>query len=268
MPARRSIGAAEKVANILAAVCARPEGLSLTELAGVLGLDPGLLHRYLNTLTAARLLHRDHRSRLVTPGTALLAARQAAATHYSRQSSAFLAALHQLHGELHETLSVLRWTSKGPHAVWVKDSPDTLALTYRLGAVLPLLSTASGHVCLAYAPPDEVRALLSLEWPRQRAEQGPILNRWSVQDLVAEIRRRLARSRNYLHRVSALSTPLFDLEHRFWGVLTVLGPSPRFAYGWRGPNARGLHAFGQAQAVPDNFVEGLRAMQSAEERYP
>jgi|GEM_PF-1794953 len=258
-PARRAIGAVEKVAAILAVVCAQPQGLSLSEIARMLALDPGLVHRYLNSLTGAGLLHRDHRTRLVTPGPALLAARQVAAGHYTRQSAEFVAALHQLHGRLRETLSVLRWTASGPHSVWVKDSPDTLALTYRLGAVLPLLSTASGQVCLAFAPPAEVRPLLEREWPRRRAELGPQFNRWSLQDLVAEVRRRrLARGRNFLHRVSAISAPLFDTEHRFWGVLTALGPSARFPYGWRGDVARGLHAFSLAHAVPEHFVDSLQ----------
>ena len=172
---------------------------------------------------------------------------------------------NRLHAQLRETLSVLRWTGSGPHSVWVKDSPDTLALTYRLGAVLPLLSTASGQVCLAFAPQDEVSPLLAREWPRRRAELGPQFNRWSLQDLVAEVRRRrLARGRNYLHRVSAVSTPLFDTEHRFWGVLTALGPSSRFPYGWRGPAARGLHAFGLAHPVPEHFVDSLRVLPSHE----
>ena len=260
-PARRTIGAVEKAAAILAEVCAHPQGLSLSEIAGALALDPGLAHRYLNSLTAARLLHRDLRTRLVTPGPALLAARHAAAGHYTRQSAEFVAALQQLHGGLRETLSILRWTGSGPHAVWVKDSPDTLALTYRLGAVLPLLSTASGHVCLAFAPQTEVRPLLEREWPRRRAEVGPQLNRWSLQELVAEVRkRRLARGRNYLHRVSAISTPLFDADRRFWGVLTALGPTARFPYGWRSPVARGLHAFSLEHAVPEHFVDSLQAM--------
>jgi len=264
-PARRSIGSAQKVADILAAVAGHPQGRSLTEIARALALDPGLLHRYLNSLTAARLLHRDHRTRLVTPGPALLAAQQAAAGHYTRQSADFVGALNRLHAQLRETLSVLRWTGSGPHSVWVKDSPDTLALTYRLGAVLPLLSTASGQVCLAFAPQDEVGPLLAREWPRRRAELGPQFNRWSLQDLVAEVRRRrLARGRNYLHRVSAVSTPLFDTEHRFWGVLTALGPSSRFPYGWRGPAARGLHAFGLAHPVPEHFVDSLRVLPSHE----
>jgi DNA-binding IclR family transcriptional regulator len=260
-PVRRTIGAVGKVADILAAVCAQPQGLSLTELAKGLALDPGLVHRYLNSLTAARLLHRDHRTRLVSPGPALLAARQVAAGHVTRQSAEFVGALNQLHGQLRETLSVLRWTGSGPQAAWVKDSPDTLALTYRLGAVLPLLSTASGQICLAFAPTDEVRPLLEREWPRRRAELGPQFNRWSLQDLLADVRRRrLARGRNYLHRVSAISAPLFDMEHRFWGVLTALGPSSRFGYGWRGEVARGLHAFSLAHAVPEHFVDSLQAM--------
>ena len=253
-PARSGIGAADKVADILAVVCAHAEGVSLTVIARTLGLDAALVHRYLNSLTAAHLLHRDPRSKLVAPGPALLAARQAAEGHYTRQSAEFVAALHGLHEQLQETLSVLRWTPAGPHSVWVKDSPDTLALTYRLGAVLPLLSTASGQICLAFAPPDEVRPLVDRELPRRRAELGPQFNRWRVQELEAEVRkRRLARGRNFLHRVSAISAPLFDAERRFWGVLTTLGPSARFPYGWRGEAARGLLAFSSGYLVPDHF---------------
>lgn len=259
-PARRTIGSVRKVADILAAVCAQPQGLSLTELARALGLDPGLAHRYLASLVEARLLRREYRTRLVFPGPALLAARKASARHATQQSATFVAALDQLHAALRETLSVLRWTDSGPHAVWVKDSVDTLALTYRLGAVLPLLSTASGQVCLAFAPPSEVRPLLEREWPRRRAALGAQFNRWSLQDLLGDVRRRrLARGRNYLHRVSAISAPLFDAEHRFWGVVTALGPSARFPYGWRGAAARGLHALSTAHTVPEHFIDSLRS---------
>lgn len=259
-PARRTIGSVRKVADILAVVCGSTHGLSLTEIATALSLDPGLVHRYLNSMTAARLLHRDHRTRLVTPGPALLAAREASARQVTRQSLAFVAALNRLHGQLREALSVLQWTDSGPHAVWVQDSPDTLAMTYRLGAVLPLLDTASGQVCLAFGPADPVRALLEREWPRRRSERGPRLNRWMLQDLIADTRRRrLARRRSYLHHVSAIATPLFDTDHRFWGVLTALGPSARFAYGWRGDVARGLHAFSLNNPVPDRFVDSLQA---------
>lgn len=260
-PARRGIGAADKVADILAVVCAHAEGVSLTAIARTLELDVALVHRYLNSLTAAHLLHRDPRSKLIALGPALLAARHAAQGHYTRQSAEFVAALHALHHGLQQTLSVLRWTPAGPHSVWVKDSPDTLALTYRLGAVLPLLGTASGHIGLAFAPPDEVRPLVDRELPRRRAELGPQFNRWSVQDLAAEVRkRRLARGRNFLHRVSALSAPLFDVERRFWGVLTMLGPSSQFPYEWRGEPARRLLAFSDTYLVPDHFIDSLDAL--------
>ena len=42
-PARSGIGAADKVADILAVVCAHAEGVSLTVIARTLGLDAALV---------------------------------------------------------------------------------------------------------------------------------------------------------------------------------------------------------------------------------
>ena len=259
--ARRGIGAAGKVAAIVRLLAAQPEGLRLTEIARGLALDAGLVHRYLASMLEAGLLEREPVAKRLLLGPVLLQARLAAAAQSTRQATAFEEALHAFHAQAGETIVLNRWTEAGPQAVWVEDSPDSVSLTVRLGSVLPLLSTATGHVALAFAPAEQVRPLVAAELAAQRRETGtPRLNRFDVQDLQRAVARRgLARGKNFLYGIAALAAPLFDPQRRFWGTLTVLGPKTRFAYGWRGEMAQRLHAFRQAHGVPVAFSRQLPA---------
>jgi DNA-binding IclR family transcriptional regulator len=253
------IGAADRVVQIVRLLCEQPQGLRLTQIASALGWDAGLTHRYLRTLVAGGLLQREG-DRSIVLGPLLLTARESVQRRPDQETRSFEQALHRFHAQAAETIVLNRWTPRGPQAVWVEDSPDSVSLTVRLGSVLPLLSTASGHVALAFAPAEQTRPLVSVELAEMRARPGRRrpLNRFDVADLQDTVSRRgLARARNFLYEVAGMAVPLRTAQGGFWGCLTVLGPQSRFDDSWRGPMARGLRAFSAAHTVPAEFTSRL-----------
>lgn len=250
---RPGIATVERVAALLQVVARAPDGLRLTALAQALSIDAGLAHRYTRSLLSSGLLERTPARRFIV-GARL---REIAEADLDRvHASSFVPAVRTLHQSLGETIAILRWTAAGPQWVWAIDAAQTVPLTMRVGVTLPLLNTASGLICLAFAPAATLDPLLVEELKSLPPGSRP--NRFDLADLRDATRKRgLARRGNFLRRVAAISAPLFDERERFWGAMTVLAPASRFDMRWRGPIASALRAFSTVERVPRGFDSAL-----------
>jgi DNA-binding IclR family transcriptional regulator len=254
MRARRAIGSVRRVAAILRAVAGAPSGLRLVEVARTCALDPGLAHRYLAALVDQALITRDPRSRAYR---VVGSERTAHEREVQQPVVAFVDSARALQRRVGETLALLRWTSAGPQAIWVADSDAAVRLTTRLGVVLPLLTTSTGHVGIAFAPARDVEPLVAVELRRGAGRRARLSNRFDVEDLGRAVRRRgLARAAEFLPGVASISAPLRLPDGSFWGCATVLGLAAEIDVRWRGRCARALASWAGATSVPHGF-DGL-----------
>jgi len=66
--------------------------------------------------------------------------------------------LQRLRDEIGETVSLIVWAEGGPTVVRTENSRHDVALTMRVGAVLPLARSASGRLFLTYLPRERTAA--------------------------------------------------------------------------------------------------------------
>ena len=99
------------------------------------------------------------------------------------------------------------------------------AVRLREGRNLPLLTTATGRVFLAYMPPKEVRQLLDREIKARNVDKTRALSAADVQTLRESILRRgVGQSSGEENPgLTALAAPVFDHEGNLALVISVVG---------------------------------------------
>jgi DNA-binding IclR family transcriptional regulator len=102
-----------------------------------------------------------------------------------------MADLEHLRDRIHETVSVIVWGVNGPTVVRTDNSMHEVSLTMRVGTVLPVATSASGMLFLAYLP--EETAKLTLTTVDERTTGYASVKRRAA--IVSSVRRRrLART--------------------------------------------------------------------------
>ncbi|HYF00248.1 MAG TPA: IclR family transcriptional regulator [Planctomycetota bacterium] len=177
------VPALEKGLDLLEALSARAEALSLVDLARELGRSPGEIFRMLNCLERRGYIARDDgRYRLTlklyglahahTPVDALL---RAAARPMQALVRAVVESAH---------LSVL---SQGKLVVLSQvESTHRIRLSVEVGGRFPVTRTASGRLLLAHLPPEEREAMLA---DSGETRDMPASARRRLEAQLAEIRR-------------------------------------------------------------------------------
>ncbi len=211
-PPKRGIQSVQLGFRIVDAVIAGGEPMTLSAIARAVDMAPGKATLYLNSFCAVGLLVKDKalRYRLgpyaVELGLAALDDLDVLAI--AREELGRLRSA----GALAAYLSV--WGRQGPVIVAKDDKHPMLSMTIRLGHVLPLLTSATGHVYLAYLPSELTAPLLRGD-ERQAA---------FATEVIEKVRKAgFASLRGHLNTgVIATGAPIFDRDHSLAGVLTVL----------------------------------------------
>jgi DNA-binding IclR family transcriptional regulator len=217
---RRSIQSIQIGFTIVSAVVSAGEPTPLSAIARAVGMAPSKVVLYLNSFCTVGLLVKDaglrYRLGPYALELGLAALNDADALAIAREEmprlrdGTILAAY----------LSV--WGSQGPVIVSKEDKHPELAMTIRLGHVLPLLSSATGHVYLAFLPPDTTRALAEQERARACVPSD------AVAKTMKEVQKAgLATLRGHVNTgVIATAAPVLDRDGALAAVLTVLSPKP------------------------------------------
>jgi len=198
--------------------------LPLREIAARAGMPPSKVHLYLVSFVREAMAYQD-------PKTG----------HYGLGSFAIqlgLAAIRQLDVvELaSDVLTDLRdrtdcaiylslWGDRGPCIVAKADGSLQGAFSVRLGYILPLTTTATGLVFLAYLPPAESeKALRAFEGNRRQAGRP---GKAETAARVAQVQKDgYASTVGMLHRnFAGIAAPIFDYSHQIAATLTLLGPA-------------------------------------------
>ena len=222
---RKGVQSVDIAFSILRALEGAAGPLTLRVLADRVGQQSSKVHHYLVSL--------------IRNGVVI----QNAAGHYDLGSFALqlgLSALSRLdfieksveavtafRDETGESAFVAVWGNRGPTIVRYVEGTRPVTVEVRAGLVLPLVSSATGHIFMTWLP----EALWSpiAQWEIDSAER---LRQSNFQKEIAKVRKATAHDGiatidgDVLPRIAAISAPVFNHEARLVCALTTLG--------WRG----------------------------------
>jgi len=167
LPLRRGIQSVAVGVDVLAALARGGGPMTLGELSARTGMPASKVHRYLASFLAKGLVVQNGRSGTYDLGPLAVEIGLAALG----RSNLVNAAAERLPDLAHRTsatalLSV--WGPDGATIVRIERSELLVVTALSLGTRLPLLSSATGHVFLAYLPPGEVESQLRRELAAHR----------------------------------------------------------------------------------------------------
>ncbi|MUG73791.1 MULTISPECIES: IclR family transcriptional regulator [Paenibacillus] len=216
-----TVRAVERALDIL--LCfTQAEDLSLTEIAGRVGLHKSTVHRLLASLEGKGFVIRDPASERYRLGFSIWEL-SANLTHSDDPALILLPEMERLRDQIGETVSL--YVRDGMERVRVQavQSNQAIRRVAPIGARLPLYVGASSKILVAFAESDEQQALLRHPtWPPAAASE-------SYLQQLSEVRT-LGYATSVEERepgAAAVSAPIFDRAQRLVAALAVSGPSNR-----------------------------------------
>jgi DNA-binding IclR family transcriptional regulator len=225
---RAGVKAIEVAGRILDLLARAHEPVALRELAAAGHMSPGKAHRYLASFVASGLARQDFATRRYALGPLSMRLGLAALNSYQPLRDA-IALLRELRNRLDETLVLSVWGAQGPTVVHVEESSQPIIMTMRVGAVLPMLASATGLVFAAYLPRHFTEPLMAASL---NANEGYVVfarDAASIERLITEVRGQgYAYNEGHLMPgVSALAFPLIDRAASLVAVMAVMGRQER-----------------------------------------
>lgn len=216
---RRGIQSVEIGLGVLEALAALGEASTLGAIAQASGLSGPQTHRYLASLTAAGMTQQDRTTGRYDLGPAALKLGLSALA----RTDAFRVADTAIEAFVRETGRTVQVAALGPQGPtvvrWHMGRPAVMT-SFGVGAVLPLLYSATGHIFLSFVPEVETDPLLE----RELADSA--MTTADVEALKAKVR---AAGRAYVEGtmipgLRAAAFPIFDMQGRAILSATALVP--------------------------------------------
>jgi DNA-binding IclR family transcriptional regulator len=217
--ARYRAPALEKGLDVLELLSDRPEGLSQSEIARALDRSVGEIFRMLNCLVERGYLaiQRPSDRYILTLKMFELAHRSAPMNRMLANAAPLM---KELVNEVHQSCHLA--VVEGGHGVIIAqfDSPSHIGFAVRVGTVISLLTSASGHVLLAFQSKDDRGRILA----RRAAGDGDTLDEAHLEGLLATVRGRghEEMESTRVRGVHDLSFPVFN--HRGAAVAAITVP--------------------------------------------
>ena len=159
---RRGIKAVEVAGRILDHLGRAQTPVALRELAAARGMSPGKIHRYLASFLVTGLARQDPDTRRYALGPLAMRLGLAALNSYQPLRDA-ITLQRELRDRLDETLVLSVWGAQGPTIVHIEESSQPIIMTMRIGAVLPMLATATGLAFASFLPRHFTESLIMTE---------------------------------------------------------------------------------------------------------
>lgn len=249
---RAGIQSVEVGFALLDVLAQAPGPLMLRDLAAAAQMSAAKAHRYLVSFQRLGLVTQDSTSTRYELGPATLRLGLATLSRLDvvKMARERLPALIDATGH---TTALAVWGNRGPTLVHWQETPLAAPVSFRLGDVMPLLSSATGRCFAAFsgqgggankaAPMIEEELALARKLGRTDLPNTPA----QVQAMVKETRQQgLGRVVNVLlPGISGWCAPVFDADgHLVLGVVS-LGSSATLDTNWDGPIAKQLRQFSQ-----------------------
>lgn len=234
---RRGVQAAEVTLAVLSALGRAGGPVGLGALAQAVGLAPAKAHRYLVSLVAAGMaVQRADGAYDLGAGAARLGLAAVARVDPLNRAADALPGLVTATGA---TAMLSVWGPVGATVVrWEKASPQ-LVTALGVGAVLPLMTSATGLAFLGWLPERLLAERLAHEAP---GLSGAALAARQAQVRAGGVTRA---DGSFIPGLSAIAVPILDLTGRAEGVVTLVATDPvRLATG--SPAETALAGFARA----------------------
>ena len=220
--------------------------MSLTELAKATGMPSSQAHLYLASFAEERLVWQDPATSHYQLGPYAIQLGVAAI----RTTDVLTLTKDALLGLVRETgdsAYASIWTEYGPVIVQKIDGGRMIPVSIRVGHIMPLLTSATGRIFLAYMPRTQTHALVARELSvRGAVAGGPVTSEADVDDLVTKIRGvGVAQTDSLLYAgFLGISVPIRDHDGEICCSLTIMGPQGAFdaSSGSRAAQALRRHA--------------------------
>lgn len=223
---RRRIRSIEVGFRIIRAMLEAERALPLRDLAARADMAPSKAHLYLASFVREGMAQQDPESGHYGLGPFAVQIGLSVIQQLSivEQARKFLSDLSDTTG-CGAYLSLL--SERGPSIVSKSDGFRNGALSVRLGYVLPVTETATGHVFLANLPKTQTAAILDQEYARPRSERrANNLTREQVERYLPTVREQgfATTHGNVNANFIAVAAPIFDHTGGVAAALTILGP--------------------------------------------
>lgn len=220
----------------------------LKTLAEAANMPPAKAHRYLVSFIRTQMVERDQTTGRYRPGAnarnlGLSAVRGLDVVRV------VTAKMPKISLEIQQSICLAIWAHHGPVIVSVEDaSIHPVLISTRVGEVLPLTISATGHVFGAWLP-------TKITTPIVKKELIANKNKGHTPSTMQEAKNIFDRTRNQgvssvtgglSQVINALSVPLFDFGGNLVGALSSLGQASRFDASPTGPLACKLKEAGKA----------------------
>jgi len=199
------------------------EPLTLTQIAKSSGMTPSKVHLYLVSLCRSGLVMQEAYAGRYELGPAALRLGLSALARLSVIDKA-RSEMPALRDRTGRTVFLSVWGDFGATVVNRLDGRKVATLEVRVGSVMPLLTSATGNVFLAWLPKGVTTALVKKELSLWR-RNGPVPDRKDIAALEQRVRAEgVASTRGGVIRgIVAVSAPVFDHQGEVRCALTVMG---------------------------------------------
>lgn len=228
--ARGGIQALDTALVVLKGLAMFDGPVTLTDLARAVGMPSSKIHRYLASFIHAGFAQQTERSGRyqLGPFAAAMGVAALSQSDFVNQAADALPDLGERTG-LTALLSV--WSRQGAMVVRWYRAPSPLVTSFGLGSSLPLLTSASGRVFLAYLPTrmTEARTALEMEHAHETGASWPGLQLTGagVEALVADIREKGFASVDgqFVPGLRAVAAPILNWQGEAEAAVTLISTS-------------------------------------------
>ncbi|ARQ01003.1 IclR family transcriptional regulator [Pseudorhodoplanes sinuspersici] len=202
--------------------------LTLGEVARATGLSLSQARRYLVSLVRCGLAVQDQATGRYDLGSRSLRLGLAALARVEAIDLA-TSALKELVAKIREGGTLAVWGEEGPTVVgWLRGGIGVTSLG--LGTIFPLLSSATGHVFLAYLSSDLTEAKLQRELGSEKMSADV---RKRIEAIKCDVRKAGYGwlKGHFIENIRGAAAPIFDSQGELVAVLAIAGADRRDAHG-------------------------------------
>ncbi|MBI2736988.1 MAG: helix-turn-helix domain-containing protein [Rhodospirillales bacterium] len=222
---QQGIQSIEVGADLLQVLSDAAGPVALKELAMRANMSPSKAHKYLVSLARCGMTRQDRVSGYYDLGP--LALKMGLAALNRRDAVRLVAEAAIDFNQRHDlTVMVTIWTPRGPIVIALHNSSQLVVGNVSVGAILPVLRSASGRAFLAYLAPNMTRAIVAREMrvAAQRKGAGALSGERDVERLIQRVWSLKAgwTKDDLVIGLNALAAPVFDHQGAIVASLTVL----------------------------------------------